>query len=182
MYLWDVERRIFDIMAASIIRVVPILEWSSGEGEYVALPITVETAPNKLFTFRTRISVPDKTQLSSTWFLKIVLQGNALLKVDERSYGGIDEAHTYVPIEPGEHDLELKISPRTMFGFHKWYMSFENAYLVEVEWSLIRLGLWLLALLSYIEQLPKDDPVRGDLEALLYGVMSDVKVVPAVWQ
>uniref|UniRef100_A0A7J3I8W0 Alpha-mannosidase n=1 Tax=Ignisphaera aggregans TaxID=334771 RepID=A0A7J3I8W0_9CREN len=180
--LWDVERRIFDIMASSIIRIVPILDWSSADGRNIKLPIAAETTPDKLFTFRTRISVPTKTRYSSTWFLKIVLQGNALLKVDGESYGGIDEAHTYVPMEPGEHELELRISPRTMFGFHRWYMGFENAYLVEVEWSIIRLGLRLLALLSYVEQLPKEDPVRKDIETLLYEIISGVRVVPAVWQ
>ncbi|MEM1507645.1 MAG: glycoside hydrolase family 38 C-terminal domain-containing protein [Candidatus Bathyarchaeia archaeon] len=182
MHLWDVERRVFDIMASSIVRIIPVLKWSSGDGGGVILPVVVETTPNKLFTFKTRITVPDKTQRSSTWFLKIVLQGNALLKVDGGSYGGIDEAHTYVPIEPGEHEIELRISPRTMFGFHRWYMSFENAYLVEVEWNIIRLGLWLLALLSHMEHLSKDDPVRRDMEALLYDIMSNVRVVPAVWQ
>ncbi|MEM2027481.1 MAG: glycoside hydrolase family 38 C-terminal domain-containing protein [Candidatus Bathyarchaeia archaeon] len=182
MHLWDVERRIFDMMASSIIRVIPVLEWSSVNGGDIKLPMVLEAAPNKLFIFRTRIAVPGKTQHSSTWFLKIVLQGNALLKVDGWPYGGIDEAHTYVPIEPGEHEIELRISPRTMFGFHRWHMGFENAYLVEVEWNIIKLGLRLLALLSHIEHLPKDDPVRGDMEALLYDIISDVRVVPAVWQ
>jgi len=182
VHLWDIERRVFDIMASSIIRMIPLLKWSSGDGGDIKLPVVIETTPNKLFTFRTRIAVPGKTQRSSTWFLKIVLQGNALLKVDEESYGGIDEAHTYVPIEPGEYEIELRISPRTMFGFHKWYMSFENAYLVEAEWNIIKLGLRLLALLSYVERLSKDDPMRGDMEALLYDIMSDVRVVPAVWQ
>jgi alpha-mannosidase len=181
MDLRDVERRVFDIMASSVIRIAPVINWYL-DGRDVKLPIAVECEPSKLFTFKTKINVPKKSLDSSTWFLKVVLQGNALLKVDGEPYGGIDEAHTYIPIEPGDHELELRISPRTMFGFHRWYMGFENSYLVEVEWNVIRLGLRILALLSYIEQLPREDPVRKDVETLLYKIMSDVRVVPAIWQ
>ncbi|MCS7112021.1 MAG: glycoside hydrolase family 38 C-terminal domain-containing protein [Ignisphaera sp.] len=182
MDLKDVERRVFDIMASSIIRIAPVMKWLSADGRELTLPIAVETRPDSLYTFKTKVVVPSKSLYTSTWFLKVVLQGNALLRVDGASYSGVDEAHTYVPIEPGAHELELRVSPRTMFGFHRWYTSIESVYLVEVEWSIIRLGLRILALLSYVERLPRDDPLRRDLETLLYDIISGIRVAPAVWQ
>ncbi|MEM4976571.1 MAG: hypothetical protein QXT64_04520, partial [Desulfurococcaceae archaeon] len=85
MRLRDVERRAFDILASSILRSMEVSYWLYN-GEMVKLPFYTETSPDRVHVFVTEVNVPSTEH---TWFLKFLISGNALLKVDNESYAGV---------------------------------------------------------------------------------------------
>lgn len=180
--LRNVERRAFDLISASFARFEPISSWIlEGFGE-VKLPYTSEARPDRLYRFSARVRVPEASGGGLRWFLKIVASGNGRLVVDGSSAGGYDEAHTYYPITSGEHLVELLLSPRSMFGYHRWTLAFKDAYIVEAYWDAIKLGLRILALVDLVEKLSFDDPLRRDLEKLLEAVAAELWVSPSIQQ
>ena len=180
--LRNVERRVFDLIACGFNRVVPLEIWFDDIGRSVKLPFVVDTYPDKLYRFITEVDIPKPMFSELRWFLKIVTSGNGRIVVDGVNVGGYDEGHTYIPVDSGKHVVELILSPRSMFGFHRWSLVFEKAYLAEVYWGAVRTGLRLLALLDFVENLPTEDPLRKDLEELLTSIASEIWVSPAVWQ
>lgn len=52
---------------------------------------------------------------SSCLFFK-GMKGSALVLLDGRPYFGLDSAHFYVPLPPGRHKVELRLSPLADFG------------------------------------------------------------------
>ena len=180
--LRNVERRAFDLMACGFNRIISIDTWSTESGNVVKLPFVVETHPNKLYKFTAEITVPPPLSKDLRWFLKIVASGDARVIVDGVAVGGYDRGHTYIPIDSGKRRIDVVMSPRSMFGFHKWDLSFEKAFLVEVQWDAIRTGLRLLNLVEFVENLPPDDPLRKDLEKLLESIALELWVSPSIQQ
>lgn len=176
--LRQIERRGFELVASSILRFVPLLRWKLGDRE-VTLPFHEDTGPGKIYVFSTSAEVP-KTRFR--WLLKVVTSGNALLRVDGASWAGIDEAHTYVPVEPGRHEFELRLSPRSLFGFHRWSVNFAYAALVEIAWSVYSLGAKILTLVEFLENLPPDSDLRSELHNLLSRVLLKTRIVPSLTQ
>jgi alpha-mannosidase len=180
--LRNVERRAFDLMACGFNRIIPIDTWSTESGSVVKLPFAVDTNPNKLYRFTVEITVPPPLSRDLRWFLKIVASGDARVIVDGVAVGGYDRGHTYLPIDSGKHRIDVIMSPRSMFGFHKWDLLFEKAFLVEVQWDAIRTGLRLLNLVEFVESLPPEDPLRKDLEKLLESIALELWVSPSIQQ
>jgi len=180
--LRNVERRAFDLMACGFNRIIPIDTWFTESGNVVKLPFVVDTNPHKLYKFTAEIAVPPPLSKDLRWFLKIVASGDARVIVDGVAVGGYDRGHTYFPIDSGKHRVDVIISPRSMFGFHKWDLSFEKAFLVEVQWDAIRTGLRLLNLVDFVENLPPEDPLRKDLEKLLESIALELWVSPSIQQ
>jgi len=180
--LRNVERRAFDLIACGFNRVIPIDMWFTESGNAIKLPFVIETHPSKLYKFTTEVSVPSPLSKDLRWFLKIVASGDARVIVDGVVVGGYDRGHTYLPINSGKHRIDVIMSPISMFGFHKWDLSFEKAYLVEVQWDAIKTGLRLLNLVEFVESLPPEDPLRKDLEKLLESIALELWVSPSVQQ
>ncbi|MEL9940918.1 MAG: glycoside hydrolase family 38 C-terminal domain-containing protein [Ignisphaera sp.] len=178
MNLADVERRVFDLIASSILRVVDVSKWVYGDRE-ILLPFSIETEPSKIHVFKTRVDVP---QTKFRWFMKFVVSGNARVRVDGENYAGVDEAHTYIPISPGAHDIELIVSPRTLFGLHGWALTFQKAFIVEVAWDAVKTGLRILELIRLIESLPQNSGVREDLQNLLFNTTAFLRLNPSLRQ
>ncbi len=178
MDIRDVERRVFDLIASSVIRVIPVSTWKAN-GKDVVLPYRSDITPDTLSIFRTEVNVPSSPY---KWFLKLLLSGNARIIVDGSKSFGYDEAHTYIPIEPGVHSIEVIASPRTMFGFHRWSLSFDYALLVEVVWDVMAIGLKLLQIVDFIHNLPRDDALRSELESLLTSAMINTRIAPSLTQ
>jgi len=178
MDIRDVERRVFDIIASSIIRVIPVSTWKTNEKDIV-LPYRLDVTPDTISIFKTVVNVPSSP---FKWFLKLLLSGNARIVIDGSKSFGYDEAHTYIPIEPGIHSIEIIASPRTLFGFHRWSISFDYAFLVEVSWDVMAIGLKLLQIIDFIHRLPKDDPLRTELESLLISAMMNTRIIPSLAQ
>lgn len=174
----DVKRRLFDLMASSIGRHILLREWFYFD-RLVRLPFHEKTVPDSTHIFKTIVTVPDS---ELKWLLKLIISGNALLKVNGAPYVGIDEAHTYTMINPGTHELELVVSPRSLFGYHKWYLLFEEAYLVEVSWEVFSFALKALKLAEFVEGLPKNSVLRSELEGLLYRVFAETRLNPSIRQ
>lgn len=175
-----VERRAFDLLSSSIVRCVSIDKWFYiNEGRDVVLPFFIESPPNKLHVFKTTVDIPSTNY---RWFIKFVVSGNARLKIDEENSFGIDEAHTYAPIVPGKHSIELIVSPRSLFGLHKWDLMFTKSYVVEVIWDVAKVALRLLEVLRFIEELPQDSELRKDLQELLLSVLRSSRVNPSLKQ
>jgi len=78
MDIRDVERRVFDIIASSIIRVIPVSTWKTNEKDIV-LPYRLDVTPDTISIFKTVVNVPSS---SFKWFLKLLLSGNARIVID----------------------------------------------------------------------------------------------------
>jgi len=176
--LRDAERRIYDLLATSIRRVLPVSRWLY-ESTEVQLPFLKLSEPGRIHRFEAEIEVPDS---GYRWFLKMLMSGNARVVVDGETSYGYDEAHTYVPLRPGRHRVEVYASPRTMFGFHMWRISFDYAYLVEVSWRVASTALRMLQLIDFAEKLRESDPLREELEDAVKTAVSKISVAPSVGQ
>ncbi len=174
----SLERQARDIVALSIIRVEPLSAWRT-RGRIVRLPFLVKGRCDPI-TFTSIVNVPKTGE--GKWFLKILINGSALLKLNGVSYAGIDEVHTYVPIPVGRHVVDIIVSPRTIVGPCRENIVFRAAYLVMVNWELFRKGLLLLELIQYTQGLPRDDPLRRELEALLLDNLASLEVEPTIEQ
>lgn len=177
--LRDVERRIFDIMASSILRGFEVKTWVYEGKGLVTLPFYAEAVPDSLHVFKTIVEIPSSQH---KWYLKLVLSGNALLKVNGEAYAGFDEAHTYTSIEHGTHEFEVEVSVRGLFGVHDWRIVFERAVLIEVMPEVMDTGVYLLGVLNFVEALPRDSEIRSNVERLLYETLREVNVNPSLEQ
>ncbi|AFK22758.1 glycoside hydrolase family 38 C-terminal domain-containing protein [Pyrococcus sp. ST04] len=175
--LAEVERKAFDLMATSIRKHKTISSWEL-EGKKISLPLLLEAKPGDLIVLKTRIEVP-KDGLK--WFLKVCMEGNALVRLDGMAYGTIDDVHTYIPIRPGKHELELIISPLTMFGYHKWRIKVDYTMLVGIMWEPYVLAQRLLDLVSFIEVIKEED-LKEALLKELSNILISVKTVPSLRQ
>jgi alpha-mannosidase len=178
MKLWDAERRLFDLLSASVQRFIPLQIWRLN-GREVFLPIHIQAEPDRIYLLETRARVPPSDY---KWFFKVVLGGNATLEVDDKLYGGIDDAHTYFPMEPGTRNIRMRVSIRRMFGYHDWSLCFRRAFLVEVYPRAFYLSLNLLSLLDYVRSLPSGDQLRMKLEETLFNALRDISVTPSIQQ
>ncbi len=176
MHPSEIERKAFDLMASSIRRHEFVNTWYFGDEE-VKLPFEREAKPGDVFVFRTEVRIPKD---GLRWFLKVCMEGNALLKVDGRCYAGIDDVHTYVPLKPGRHEIEIVATPLTMFGYHKWRFKFEYALLVGILWEPYVLAQRMLDLVSLIES--ADEDLRNALIKELSDILVRVRTVPSVTQ
>ena len=173
----EIERKAFDLMASSIRRYRFVESWRFGKRN-IKLPFEKSAKPDDVFVFRTVVEVP-KDRL--TWFLKVCIEGNALLKLDGQSYAGIDDIHTYVPIPPGRHEVELIATPLTMFGYHKWRFKFEYALLIGILWDPYVLAQRLLDLVSFIEVI-REEELKNAIMKELSDILVRVRTVPSVTQ
>ncbi len=177
MGLAEIERKAFDLMATSIRKYEFLNRWEL-ESKTIALPFQREAEPNTLVVFSEEIEVPND---GLKWFLKVSMEGNALVKLDGMAYGTIDDVHTYIPIRPGRHRLELVVSPLTMFGYHKWRIKIDYAMLVGIMWEPYVLAQRLLDLVSFIEVLQEND-LKEALMKELSDILIRVKSVPSINQ
>ncbi|MDK6028480.1 glycoside hydrolase family 38 C-terminal domain-containing protein [Ignisphaera sp. 4213-co] len=174
------ERRAFDLLASSIANYIELDEWFyANEGIRIQLPFAIDSTPDKIHIFRTSIEVPSTNH---RWFLKFVVNGNARLRINGENYFGVDEVHTYVPITSGKHDIELIVSPRTLFGLHKWGVIFSKSYVVEVAWNVMKVALKILEILRLVEELPQDSEFRKDLQNLLLNTLRNTRINPSLKQ
>ncbi len=173
----EIERKAFDLMATSIREHFFVNEWEIN-GEKVKLPFSRDSTPEDVFVMRTEVEAPEK---GLTWFLKVSMEGNGLLKVDGKSYAGIDDVHTYIPLEPGRHEVEIEATPLTMFGYHKWKFSFDYAVMLGILWEPYSLAQRLLDLVSFIEELKEED-LKNAVMRELSPILLRVKSVPSVTQ
>lgn len=177
--LRGIEGFAFELTASSVGRYAPLNDWESLSGGFnITLPYRTNAGPNDSLMFRARTTTPETKH---KWFIKLLLTGNALVKINGEAWG-YDEAHTYFPVDSGSNIIEVYATPRALFGQHTWEFRFDYAYLIEVNWRIMRLGLRLLALIDFIEHLPKDNPLRGELEELLINVTKGVRVSPTLRQ
>lgn len=177
MHPAEIERKAFDLMATSIREHLFINEWTVN-GKSVVLPFTCDAKPEDVFVLKSKVSVPDN---DLTWFLKVCMDGNGLLKVDGKSYAGIDDVHTYIPLEAGEHELLIEATPLTMFGYHKWQFRFKYAILIGILWEPYSLAQRLLDLVSFIEELKEDDLKKAITEEIS-SILLRVRSVPSITQ
>ncbi|WP_461865800.1 alpha-mannosidase, partial [Thermococcus sp.] len=177
MGLAEIERKAFDLMATSIRKYKLLNVWKS-EGKTIKLPFRREAEPNTLVVFSREVEVPND---GLKWFLKVSMEGNALVKLDGKAYGTIDDIHTYIPIRPGKHKLELIVSPLTMFGYHKWRIKIDYAMLVGIMWEPYVLAQRLLDIVSFIEVVQEDD-LKEALMKGLSDILIRVKSVPSIKQ
>ncbi|ASJ16800.1 alpha-mannosidase [Thermococcus chitonophagus] len=175
--LAEIERKAFDLMATSIRKHAFLPTWDF-EGKSINLPFEVEAKPGDFIRLKTTVEVPRD---GLKWFIKVCMEGNALVRLDGMAYGTIDDVHTYIPIRPGRHELELIISPLTMFGYHKWRIKIEYAMLVGIMWEPYVLAQRLLDLISFIEVLQEED-LREALLKELSDILITVKTVPSLRQ
>ncbi len=173
----EIERKAFDLMATSIREHFFIKNWKIN-GREEKLPYVVEAEAKDVFLLESEVEVPDD---GLTWFLKVCMEGNGLLKVDGESYAGIDDVHTYIPLEPGKHRIEIEATPLTMFGYHKWRFCFEYAMLVGILWEPYSLAQRLLDLVSFIEELKEDD-LKNAIMRELSSILIKVRSVPSITQ
>ncbi|WP_457742916.1 glycoside hydrolase family 38 N-terminal domain-containing protein, partial [Thermococcus sp.] len=173
----EIERKAFDLMATSIRAYRFLNEWTLGE-RVVKFPFERETEPKTLLTFSREVDVPND---GLKWFLKVCMEGNALVRLDGRAYGTIDDVHTYIPVRPGRHELRLIVSPLTMFGYHKWQIKVDYAMLVGIMWEPYVLAQRLLDLVSFIEVVEEKE-LREALMKELSDILIKVKSVPSIEQ
>ena len=177
MGLAEIERKAFDLMATSIRAYRFLNDWEL-EGKPVSFPYQREAEPKTLVVLSREIEVPND---GLKWFLKVCMEGNALVRLDGRAYGTIDDVHTYIPVRPGRHRLELVVSPLTMFGYHKWRFRFDYAMLVGIMWEPYVLAQRLLDLVSFIEVVEESD-LKEALKRELSNILIRVKSVPSIEQ
>lgn len=177
MGLAEIERKAFDLMATSIRKYKLLNTWESEE-KTIKLPFQREAEPDTLVVFSREIEVPND---GLKWFLKVSMEGNALVKLDGMAYGTIDDVHTYIPIRSGKHKLELIVSPLTMFGYHKWRIKIDYAMLVGIMWESYVLAQRLLDLVSFIEIIQEED-LKEALMKELSDILIRVKSVPSIKQ
>ncbi|WP_456394460.1 alpha-mannosidase [Thermococcus sp.] len=177
MGLAEIERKAFDLMATSIRKHAFLEEWEF-EGRTVRLPFQEDAEPKTLFVFSREIMVPGD---GLKWFLKVSMEGNALVRLDGTAYGTIDDIHTYIPVRPGKHRIELIVSPLTMFGYHKWRIKIDYAALIGIMWEPYVLAQRLLDLVSFIE-VAGEGELKDALMKELSGILIGVKSVPSIKQ
>ena len=173
----EIERKAFDLMATSIRDFSFVENWKVN-GKDVKLPFICDADPDDTFRLETEVEVPDD---GLTWFIKVSMEGNGLLKVDGESYAGIDDVHTYVPLKPGKHSIVIEATPLTMFGYHKWRFCLEYAILVGILWEPYSLAQRLLDIVSFIEEIKEDD-LKNEIMKEMSSILIKVRSVPSVTQ
>ncbi len=151
------KRAAYDLIASSILEIKPVTDWIY-EDKHYELPVVIKGAT--MATLRTRIEVPMNESMNESmqsWVLKIITNGNALLRIDGNDYAGIDDYHTYYPVEPGEHKVELLLDNTRLFGDHEPYLILYNSYLARIDNNLFKAGIKALGILDLAEKLGEQE-------------------------
>jgi len=166
----EIERRLFDLLASTVVDYRPLTAWSLG-GTRVELPYFARTTPDTELVFEARASLPRAE--GARWLLRFDITGNALLKVDGEPYQGIDEQHRLAVVEHGDHNLALEATPRRLFGANPWFFAFFSSSATAVLWEGFSLALSLLDLLRL--------GIRGVMPALERAAQ-EIELTPSVLQ
>ncbi len=146
--LLRIKKTAYDLIAYSFAEVIPIKKWIINDEEK-EVPIIANGV--KTINAKTVINVPKESD-EYIWFIKIVTNGNALLRLDGRDYAGIDDFHTYHLINPGKHVVELIMDRIRLFGDHEPYHILYTSYLVRVHRYLYEAGIKALSLTELLEK------------------------------
>ena len=138
------KRAAYDLIASGILEIIPVKDWVYRDRHYEPPVVIRETTAATLYT---RIEIP-KHESNQSWLLKIIINGNALLRIDGRDYAGIDDYHTYLPVELGEHTVELLLDNVRLFGDHEPYLILYNSYLARIDNDLFSAGIKALGILD----------------------------------
>lgn len=137
--LEPLRRRVFFVLASSF-RDVKRLEWRDGG-------LDVEGGEGACLFFKDR-------------------RGSALVLLDGRPYFELDSAHFYVPLPPGRHKVELRLSPYADFG-QKVAPSPGVPIYAERDEAGFRLWAYAATALELAEALGPGHPAAEDLLSLL---------------
>lgn len=170
--LQEVERRLFDLLASTVVEYKPLATWSF-RGNRVALPYFSPATPDTELVFETRVSL--HSMEGAKWLLRFDLTGNALLKIGGEPYQGIDEQHRLAVVEHGDLDLALEATPRRLFGEAAWFFAFLSSSATAVLWDGFNLALALLDLLQLARR-------RSELVPVLEKAAQEIELTPSVLQ
>ncbi len=172
-------RRIaFELLASSLREYRDLPYWALDNKQEIKLPYITSVRLNGPLVFTTNINVPDN---ELKWFLKIVMNGNGLVKLNGSTWAGIDDVHTYVPLRPGEYNVELIAFPRKLFGSIEFFFEFKHAMLVGLAWKPYVVANRVLSITRLIEALPDND-LRRELTSLLANILLRTRIVPNIKQ
>jgi len=168
----EVERRLLELLASTIVDFKPVDAWVHN-GDEVRLPFFTRASPDEVQRFETRLSLP---QLGGArWLLRVDISGNGLLIIDGEPYQGVDEQHRLAVLEPGEREVVLEATPRRLFGETPWFFAFMGSCLTAVLWEGFNLALSLLDALRLAHN-------RPELMRALARAAEEVEVTPSVAQ
>lgn len=173
-----IKRIIFDLLASSLFSYEELMEWELYSNGKIKLPYIHRDQEKEPIIFSREINVPDNRL---KWFLKIIANGNGLVKIDGKTWAGIDEIHSYIPVEKGKHTIELIMYSRKLFGVKELFFEFKYAFLVGFFWELYILAMKLLNIIELVEKIP-NSKLREDLLSLLSNILLEVRIVPSVKQ
>ncbi|MEM1508261.1 MAG: glycoside hydrolase family 38 C-terminal domain-containing protein [Thermofilaceae archaeon] len=168
----ELERRFFELLAATIQDFKPVSEWIKG-GEQLKLPYLAEAYPDETLCFENQFRLP--AMEGTKWLLRLDITGNGLLLVDGEPYQGVDEQHRIAVLEPGERSVALEATPRRLFGESPWFFAFTGSNLAAVHWEGFNtaLALWDTAILARRRQ---------ELRQTLAKAAVEVELTPSVVQ
>ncbi len=147
------KRAAYDLIASSILEIIPVREWGFDEDK-LQPPIVIKG--KRTAVLRTLIEVPAKNN-DQAWFFKTIINGNALLRIDNKDYAGIDDYHTYHPIPPGKHDVELLLDNTRLFGDHEPYLILYTSYLAKIQLPVFEAGIKALGIIDLAEKLDEQE-------------------------
>lgn len=168
----EIERRFFELLAATIIDFRIVEEWTRG-GQRIKLPFLTEARPDDVLTFETRLALPNHE--GAKWLLRLDISGNGLLRLDGEPWQGVDEQHKIAIVEPGDHAVALEATPRRLFGDNPTFFAFTGSSLAAVLWEGFHLALSLLDATSLIRHKP-------ELLPQLAGAAAEIELTPSVLQ
>ncbi|MCS7104264.1 MAG: glycosyl hydrolase-related protein [Thermofilaceae archaeon] len=170
--LQEVERRFYELLAASIVEFKCVDEWVR-KGEKLKLPYYSELCPDDLEVFENHFNLPELK--GSKWLLRLDISGNGLLRVNGVPRQGVDEQHKIAVLEPGELKVTLEATPRRLFGENPSFFIFAGSSVAAVHWETFHLALALLDAVSLARSKP-------DLMQQLSEAAAEMELTPSVLQ
>lgn len=175
------ERRIFDLIATSIIDVFTITNIVDLNDKLeLALPFTKPTDPENEYKFS--FVIPDLGESRNIKnFLILDTTGSGILYSHGEELGATDPGHRAIEIPPGCKEFVIKVTSRGFFGLHPWYLRIDGIYVISIIPDLLDYSLTALNLFDLFRT-SADQEVRANVQLFLNKLVSLTTEAPSIKQ
>jgi len=175
-----IERRVFDLIASSVLDVGMIQELAAPCHKKVSLPISGKILPDQTLKFTFKVPVLHEFK-DGAHLLIIDSTCSGILYKSGNEIAATDPGHRAIVIHEGQCTYELQLTPRGFFGLHPWRFRINGIYLVDVNIKLLSYSFAILNMFDLLKHTTNSE-TKEEILRFINDSVKNVVVAPSIKQ